>query len=91
MLAILIAAGIGHLIDRRLGTAHWGAFIGLLVGFGSFVLRLVRLGQRLYPEADEAGDGGDGAGSGPGDTTSESRASRETGSQPGDGAGPDRP
>ena len=30
--------------------------IGIVVGFGSFVLRLVRLGRQLHPDASEEGE-----------------------------------
>jgi F0F1-type ATP synthase assembly protein I len=45
--AILIAGGIGYWADGRFGTSPWLLILGFAVGFGSFVLRLFRLGRRL--------------------------------------------
>ncbi len=47
--AILIAAGIGLWVDSRFETSPWGLAIGTILGFGSFVLRLLRLGKQLHP------------------------------------------
>lgn len=57
--AILIAVLAGHWADGALGTEPWLLLIGVAVGFGSFVLRLIRLGKRLEALAkeDAAGDG----------------------------------
>jgi ATP synthase protein I len=54
--AILIAGGIGYWADSRWGTSPWGLLIGFLVGFASFVLRLVRLGRQLR-ESEPPADG----------------------------------
>ena len=56
--AILIAAGIGYWVDGRFDTAPRGLLTGVLIGFASFVLRLVRLGRQLSP--DSTGQSGDG-------------------------------
>jgi F0F1-type ATP synthase assembly protein I len=58
--SILIAAGIGYWADRHFGTAPRYLLIGTAVGFGSFVIRLVRLGRQLHldsatSEIDEDG------------------------------------
>jgi F0F1-type ATP synthase assembly protein I len=53
--AILIAGGIGYWVDSRWGTSPWGLLIGFLVGFGSFVLRLIRLGRQLQKGEPPAG------------------------------------
>jgi F0F1-type ATP synthase assembly protein I len=45
--AILIAAGIGYWADGRLGTTPWLLLLGFVVGFGSFVLRMVRLARQI--------------------------------------------
>jgi acyl-phosphate glycerol 3-phosphate acyltransferase len=45
--AILIAGGIGYWADGRFGTSPWLLIVGFVIGFGSFVLRLFRLGRRL--------------------------------------------
>lgn len=50
--AILIAAGIGLWVDRSFETSPWGLVIGTSIGFGSFVLRLLRLGKQLHPPTD---------------------------------------
>lgn len=47
--AIFIAAGIGFWVDRSYETSPWGLVIGTVIGFGSFVLRLFRLGTEIHP------------------------------------------
>ncbi|MDG2332811.1 MAG: AtpZ/AtpI family protein [Myxococcota bacterium] len=42
-LAIPIGSGLGHLADQQWGTEPVGLYIGLVVGFGAFVLRLFRM------------------------------------------------
>jgi F0F1-type ATP synthase assembly protein I len=58
--SILIAAGIGYWLDSRFDTAPKFLLIGLVVGFASFTLRLVRLGRemqrRAMNEAEETGE-----------------------------------
>ena len=51
--AILIAAFLGHLADEHFGTAPRYLLIGFVIGFASFVLRLVRLGRHLQDTAPE--------------------------------------
>ena len=53
VVAILIASGIGLWADSHFGTSPRYLLIGTAVGFGSFVLRLVRLGRRLQELAAE--------------------------------------
>ena len=61
VVAILIAAGIGLWIDGRYDTSPWGLLIGTVVGFTSFVVRLLRLGKRLHEaEPGEDADEEDG-------------------------------
>ena len=48
VMAILIAAGIGYWADEHFETSPRYLLIGVVVGFASFVLRLVRLGRRLH-------------------------------------------
>jgi F0F1-type ATP synthase assembly protein I len=45
--AILIAAFLGNLADDHFGTAPRYLLVGFMIGFASFVLRLVRLGRYL--------------------------------------------
>jgi len=45
--AILIGAGLGYLADDRFETSPLYLFVGIAIGFGAFVLRLVRLGRAL--------------------------------------------
>lgn len=53
--AILIAAGIGYWADGRLGTSPWLLLLGFVIGFGSFVLRLFRLGRQLREDSPPSG------------------------------------
>ena len=55
--AVLVATGIGYWLDSRFETSPRYLLIGTLVGFGSFVLRLLRLGRQLH--ADEPPETGD--------------------------------
>jgi len=50
VLAIVIAALIGYWADERYGTAPRWLIVGVVIGFSSFVLRLVRMGK-LVAEA----------------------------------------
>jgi len=52
--AILVAGGLGYWADSHFGTQPRYLLVGIVVGFCSFVLRLVRLGRRLQ-EPDSAG------------------------------------
>ena len=62
--AIVIGAGLGFASDRRFGTEPWGVIVGLVLGFGAFVLRLVRLGRAVQEaereRRDESGRSGGG-------------------------------
>ena len=53
----LVAAGIGFLADRHYDTEPRYLMIGVGIGFGSFVLRLVRLGRNLHDPGDGESDG----------------------------------
>jgi F0F1-type ATP synthase assembly protein I len=53
VIAILIAAGIGLWADQYFDTSPRYLLIGTVVGFASFVLRLVRLGHQLHPDASD--------------------------------------
>ena len=58
--SVLVACGIGYWIDSRWETAPYGVLIGAIVGFAAMVLRLVRLGRELHPDAG-TGDSPDAA------------------------------
>ena len=47
--SILLACGIGFWVDRRFETAPVGVLVGVVIGFGAFVLRMMRLAKELYP------------------------------------------
>jgi F0F1-type ATP synthase assembly protein I len=53
VLSILIGAGLGAWADHGFGTSPILLLVGLVVGFGAFVLRLVQLGQKLEAASDE--------------------------------------
>jgi F0F1-type ATP synthase assembly protein I len=48
--SILIACAVGFWVDRRFETAPIGVLAGAAIGFGAFVLRLMRLGKELHPD-----------------------------------------
>ena len=50
--AILIATLLGYGFDEHYGTTPTGVLVGAAIGFGAFVLRLVRLGRRVQAAAD---------------------------------------
>ncbi len=56
--SILLACGIGFWIDRRFETAPVGVLVGAVIGFGAFVLRLMRLGKELHPVDETQQSGG---------------------------------
>ena len=58
VVAILIAMGIGYWADGHFGTSPRYLLIGAVVGFASFVLRLLRLGRRLEQDAPSETDEG---------------------------------
>ena len=53
--SILIGVGLGYWADHSFGTSPLYLLIGLALGFGAFILRLVRLGRRLQ-STDSAKD-----------------------------------
>ena len=56
--AILVGAGFGWLADRQFESEPWGLLVGLVIGFGAFVLRMVRLARQLQGnEASETSPG----------------------------------
>ena len=52
--AILVATLLGYWFDEYFETTPIGLLAGAVIGFGAFVLRLVRLGRQLHPEASAA-------------------------------------
>jgi F0F1-type ATP synthase assembly protein I len=60
--AILVAVALGYFIDWRFGTSPSFLFVGVILGFSAFVLRLVRLGRALSPPDGKAPDGTRGPG-----------------------------
>jgi F0F1-type ATP synthase assembly protein I len=63
-IAVVVAGAAGGFADQRFGTAPMFLIAGVLLGFGTFVLRLVRLMNELAqrPQGadapDEADEGG---------------------------------
>jgi F0F1-type ATP synthase assembly protein I len=47
VVAILVAAGAGYWADGRFDTSPIFLLLGTAIGFGAFVLRLLRLGRQL--------------------------------------------
>ncbi len=47
VIAIGVGAGIGYLLDRSFETAPAFLLVGLVAGFGSFVLLIVRMTRKL--------------------------------------------
>ena len=61
VVAILVAAGAGYWADTRFDSSPTGLLIGTAIGFGSFVLRLLRLGRQLQDLQDAAPAAPDGS------------------------------
>ncbi len=53
VLAIPIAIGGGYWLDGRFDTTPILLLVGAAIGFGAFVLRLLRLGQQLRQLDDD--------------------------------------
>lgn len=59
--AIIAGAFLGYLADKFIGTGPWGMIVGLILGFGTGVMNVVRAakegmdgsGTDLPPELDE--------------------------------------
>ena len=55
--AIGIGAGFGYFADKYFDSSPWGVLMGVFLGFGAFILRLVRLQAELEKlAAEDAGD-----------------------------------
>jgi len=59
--AIIVGAFLGYMVDKFAGSGPWGLLIGLLLGFGTGVMNVVRAAKEgmdgsgidLPPELDE--------------------------------------
>ena len=51
--AILIAFAAGFWLGRYFETAPVGLLVGVVIGFGAFVLRMIRLGKELHPDSEK--------------------------------------
>ena len=47
VIAIVLGAGGGLLIDRWIGTGHWGFFIGFFLGIAAGVLTVIRASKSI--------------------------------------------
>ena len=47
VIAIVLGAGGGLLIDRWIGRGHWGFFIGFFMGMAAGVLSVVRASKSI--------------------------------------------
>jgi F0F1-type ATP synthase assembly protein I len=55
--ALLIAVGLGYWLDGVFDTAPVLLLIGTAIGFGSFTVRLIRLGRWVHgAESDESNE-----------------------------------
>ena len=52
--SVLIGAGLGYAADVYFDTKPWCMLVGLLMGFGAFVLRMFRLARELRPQDDNS-------------------------------------
>jgi hypothetical protein len=65
--SVLIACALGYWVDYRWDTAPIGLLVGAIVGFAAMVVRLLRMGQEVYPGGDAGAPGasiGDDLGTG---------------------------
>jgi F0F1-type ATP synthase assembly protein I len=47
VIAIVIGAGAGLLIDRWIGGGHWGFFLGFFLGLAAGVVTVVRASKSI--------------------------------------------
>jgi len=47
VISIVLGAGGGLLIDRWVGTGHWGFFLGFFLGIAAGVLTVVRASKSI--------------------------------------------
>ena len=57
VLAIPIACGLGYWADTHFGTTPILFLIGLVLGFATFVVRLVRMRRLVVEQSEEERDG----------------------------------
>lgn len=55
VVAFLIGAGFGYWVDQKLGSFPLWFLVGLALGFGAFVVRLLRLRSLLEAPPDDEG------------------------------------
>jgi F0F1-type ATP synthase assembly protein I len=53
VLAVVICALAGYWIDSRFGSAPWGIFGGMGLGFAAFMVRMWRLRALMTPQPDD--------------------------------------
>lgn len=58
VIAIVVGSAVGAWADSRLDTSPWLLLLGLLLGFGAFTRRLVRLMRDMAPPAEAGGEDG---------------------------------
>jgi F0F1-type ATP synthase assembly protein I len=59
--AVIVGAFLGYIVDKFAGTGPWGLIVGILLGFGTGVMNVVRAAKEgmdgsgidLPPELDE--------------------------------------
>jgi F0F1-type ATP synthase assembly protein I len=47
VLAMVLGAGAGLLIDRWIGRGHWGFFIGFFLGLAAGIVNVVRASKSI--------------------------------------------
>jgi ATP synthase protein I len=47
VISIVMGAGLGLLVDRWIGTGHWGFFIGFFLGLAAGVVTVVRASKSI--------------------------------------------
>ncbi len=56
VIAVVVAGAAGGWADQRFGTEPFLLLAGVILGFGTFVLRLVRLMNELAPKSEGEDD-----------------------------------
>jgi len=47
VIAIVLGAGLGLLIDRWIGAGHWGFFLGFFLGLAAGIVTVVRASKSI--------------------------------------------